>query len=259
MSKFREVAGDVVRMDDDDIQIRSAVFSEYLIGQHFSTADVLDISRAIVIEAVKRKRERRYQPILSSLMQVSNLKRLLNRDPDNLAAIRRSFEQLVRDIDINKEPLFWLQYTILMVELSDLQQAEGFLETAYLRARENPGFLTYQIDTQALRVYLLTEQSSPEKLTVARFDKIMEKTEMAISMITDASHRNYAIRASEGFEPFATARAKNLTADQRNLLAIQLDRIAGALNDLPAEVRANSGSDAVKASVERAKSILITQ
>lgn len=78
-------------------------------------------------------------------------------------------------------------------------------------------------------------------------------------MITDASHRDYAIRASEGFEPFATARGKDLTADQRSLLVVQLDRVASALNGLPPDVRAQSGSDSIKASVERAKSILLTQ
>ncbi|MBZ0242110.1 MAG: hypothetical protein K8F24_02735, partial [Bacteroidales bacterium] len=68
LAKFRERVGDVFRLDDDVVQVRSAMFSEYLIRNHFSPSDIVESVFQIIVEAVKRKSERRYQAILSTLM-----------------------------------------------------------------------------------------------------------------------------------------------------------------------------------------------
>jgi hypothetical protein len=81
-------------------------------------------------------------------MRVSNLKRALRKDPHHDASLINLFERLRRDIDVNREPLFWLQYSILMIDAGDLEAAERFQDTAYERARQSPGFQTYQIDTR---------------------------------------------------------------------------------------------------------------
>ena len=56
-------------------------------------------------------------------------------------------EGLHRDIGVNNEPLFWLQYSILMMDSDDLIAAERFLGTAYARASKIHGFRTFQMDT----------------------------------------------------------------------------------------------------------------
>jgi hypothetical protein len=252
MTRFPEIAGDMFRLYDDELQVRSALFAEYLIQNHFTTADILECVYDIVVEAVKRKKERQYQAITSQLMQVSNLKRALRNDPHHQGALIGLFEKAQRDIEINKEPLFWLQYTILMIDDNNLAAAERFLETAYARAAASPGFRTYQIDTQALRLYLLLEERARDP-HVLRFDQIIEKMELVLAMIGDESHRGHAIRVLEGIEPFIAARVSALAGGEMDGLDLQFSRLVDNLDRLSPEIRAQSGSDQVKASILRAR------
>lgn len=252
MRRFPEIAGDVFRLHDDELEVRSALFAEYLIQNHFRTSDILDCVYDIVVEAVKRKKERRYQTISSLLMQVSNLKRALRNDPHHEGALISLFQKAQRDVGINEEPLFWLQYTILMIDANNLAAAEGFLHTAYARAAASPSFRTFQIDTQALRLYLLLEERARDP-RVGRFDQIMEKMELVLAMIGDESHREYAIRVLEGIEPFVAARLSALTGGEMEALDFQFSRLVENLDRLSPEIRAQSGSDQVKASILRAK------
>lgn len=256
-SEFRDIAGDVFQLDDDRVESRSAVFSDYLIRTHFSTNDVLDAAKKVLLEAVKRKKERRYQPIMSRLMQFSYLRRALQNDILYLGALKKFYDTLQRDIYINGEPLFWLQYTILMIEDNNLSAAERFLETAYARAADSPGFETYQIDTQALRLYLLIEEREPRGSNVSRFDKITSKIELVMRMIDNESHRTYAVRVLQGIEPFTVSRIDSLSTPEKNALVIYFSRLIRSLENLSKEVRAQMGSDDVKLSIHRAKRIII--
>ena len=57
IAKSREVAGDIFALDDDNIWVRSAILSEHLIQHHMKTLDIVECVYAIVVEAVKRKRQ----------------------------------------------------------------------------------------------------------------------------------------------------------------------------------------------------------
>jgi hypothetical protein len=186
-------------------------------------------------------------------MQIGNLKRALYKYPNYQFELIGLFDRLHRDIDVNEEPLFWLQYSILMVDVEDLPAAESFLETAYSRAAGSPGFLPYQIDTHALRLMLLIEQRNSGESVVTRLARIVEKTEIVLSMIGDESHRYYAVRVLEDIEPFVAARISVLSITEMNVLVFQFSRLIEQLERLTPDARAQSGSDEVKASIVRAK------
>jgi hypothetical protein len=116
-------------------------------------------------------------------------------DPGTAVTI---YERLRHDDRINAEPLFWLQYAIAMAEDRKLPAAQEFIATAYARAADRPGFQTYQIDTQALRILLLMESEAGSGGPVARLPEILEKIELLNSMLSEESHRGYAIRILEG-------------------------------------------------------------
>jgi hypothetical protein len=168
---------------------------------------------------------------------------------NRLVAIETLFQSLQRDVGINAEPLFWLQYAILASEKDELSEAEGFLETAYKRANAANNFETFQIDTYALRLLLRIEERS-SAAEVVRFDDIIQKSELALSTITDENRRWHAIQVLEGFEPFVRARTGAMSVPERNALVFQLNRLVAALNGLPAEIRAETGSDITKRSLE---------
>lgn len=257
LAKFREIAGDMFRLDDDSVQVRSAIFSEYLIQNHLTTSDIIECVYLIIVEAVKRKVERRYQAILSSLMRFSTLDRALRNDPNRISSLLGLFDRLHRDIDVNQEPLFWLQYSILMTVADDLPAAEGFIRTAYARAAANPGFKTFQIDTYALRLLLMIEQRAKDGNKVSRFDQIIEKIERVRSMIGDESRRFHAIQVLEGIEPFVAARVSALSIAEKNSLVYHLNFLTDSLNRLSPSERAQTGSDQISASVVRANEIIL--
>ena len=222
IAKHRSTTGDIFRLGDDNVDVRSSVFSEYLIQNHLSTNDVIDGVYPIIVEAVKRKSERRYQGILSSLMRFSILNRALVKAPQKFEVLIGLFERLRRDVDVNKEPLFWLQYAILMTAADKLDIAEEFIRTAYARAAENPGFLTFQIDTFALRLFLLIEQADGESSTVSRFHEIIEKMTKVRSMVAEESNRDQAVQVLEGVEPFIANRGEMLSVSEKNTLMYHL-------------------------------------
>jgi hypothetical protein len=244
LRRHAEVASEIFRLDEDNLEVRSPVFGEYLLHTHCSNDDLIDIAEKLLVVAVRRKRERGFGGILSKLMRVAALKSLLS-GADRLDIIEKLFQRLRGDMYINAEPLFWLQYAILASELDQLEQAEGFLETSYARADASEGFETYQIDTYALRLLLrIEERSQTEQVT--RFDDIMQKCELVLSMIMDQSRRWHAIQVLEGLEPFVRARARLMSRAERNALVFQLNRLERVLAGLPVEVRVETGSDKIK-------------
>lgn len=71
----KEIAIELYKFDNDEMEVRSAILSEYIVKHYFDSQDIIDSCFMIIIEAVKRKKIRHYRSIMSSLMQVSNLKK----------------------------------------------------------------------------------------------------------------------------------------------------------------------------------------
>jgi hypothetical protein len=92
-----------------------------------------------------------------------------------------------------------------------------------------------------------------------RFDRIIEKLELVLSMIGDESHRFYAVRVLGGIEPFVVARLSALSTGELAALTLQLNRAVDGLDRLSPDARAQSGSDQVKASLLRAKGRILAR
>ena len=259
MGKFPEISGDVFKLDDDRIQIRSPMFSEFLIQHHFETGDILDSVYAIIAEAVRRKESRHYQAILSSIMRFSNLSSALANDPDRLNALAELFSRLHRDIEVNREPLFWLQYSILMAASDNLKAAERFIGTAYSRSEDLPDFRTFQIDTFALRLYLRIECMEGDTPTVTRFEEIVDKLQKVRLMIWEESRRYHAIRVLSGIEAFVIARVKMFSGGERTAFAEYLGLLISDLEKLPADVQLETGSEEIRQGVNRARETVIRE
>ena len=258
MARFPVVSRDVFRLDDDTVQVRSPVLSEYLIQNQFETTDILDTVYEIIVEAVRRREERQYQAILSSVMRFSKLEKALKNDPDRLESLSHLFDRLHRDIEVNREPLFWLQYSILMTASENLEAAERFIRTAYSRAADRPKFRTFQIDTYALRLFLLIESRLNNSSTVERFDEIVNNLERVRSMVWEESRRYHAIRVLEGIEPFVAQRESAFGNAEKGGLIQYLSLLIDDLDRLPESVQMETGSVEIRHSVSRARERLIT-
>ena len=257
IARFRDVARDIFRMDDDDVQVRSSVFSEYLIQNLLDTDDVVDNVHSILIEAVKRKGERQYQAILGSLMRFSLLSKALEKDSGKDKSLIRLYEKLRRDPNLNEEPLFWLQYSILMTAVRDFDVAEELISTAYDRADKIPTFRTFQIDTYALRLLLLREGQETESNKIQRFDQIVEKIEHVKAMIREESRRDQAIKVLAEIEPFVFSRRRAFSESEKNSFILHLNLVDDELAQLNEVGRMRTGSDKIRKSIEKAKQFLL--
>jgi hypothetical protein len=259
LAKYRETAGDVFRLDNDDIQVRSAMFAEYVIKNHLSTVDIIGRVYELIIESVKRKSERRYQAILSSLMRFWVLKDALKNDTDHLNKIRNLFDRLQRDMYVNREPLFWLQYAILMEESGKPDVAEKFVTTAYARAAASKGFKTFQIDTYALGLFLRIERNGESPSQVTRFERIIENLDLVRQMIGDGNIRYQAIQVLNEILPFIVARGTDLSSEKRTALMFHLGLVRQSLEGLTPFERQETSADIIVAGVKRASENLLAQ
>jgi hypothetical protein len=255
LRKHEIVAAEIFKLDDDELEVRSPLFAEYVLREHCASDDLLTVIEKLIVIAVRRKRERGFQGILSKLMRVATLRTMIV-GVKGLDTIEGLFRNLQRDIEVNKEPLFWLQYAILESEMKNFPEAESFLETAYKRAESSAGFQTFQIDTYALRLLLRIEELNTAK-DVSRFEQVLAKSELVLSMITDQNRRFHAIQVLEGFEPFVKARAVVMSVSERNAAVFQLGRLEAALSALSSEIRAETGSDLIKRSLAAAREYIV--
>ena len=259
IAKYQNISRDIFRLDDDDIQVRSAIFSEYLILNHLKTDDIINCVYGIITQAVRRKEDRNYRAILSSLMRFSILHRALKGDSDRLTSLNELFDRLHRDNEVNQEPLFWLQYSILMTASDNLRAAESFIRTAYSRATERPGFRTFQIDTYALKLLLRIEGIAQDSPKVERFEEIIEKLDKVRSMIWDESRRFHAVQVIEDIEPFVVSRVSVLSVEEREALVQHLGMMRDTLDGLPESVRVATGSGTIRNSVNRARERILRE
>lgn len=249
----RETAGDIFALDDGELQVRSAVFSEYLIQTHLTADDIIDSVYLVLIEAMKRRGfDRRYQAILSNLMRVTVLSKALREAPNRIRSISGLFEKLRRDVDMKKWPLFWLQYSILMTDAGDLETAESFIRTAYARAEESEGFHTFQIDTYAIKLFLQIEQSKKGTGIVERFDDIMQKMDGMRQIIRDESRRFHAIQVLQHIEPFVVSRIGEFSRGEKLSVVQHLNLLDRELREISREDRVSMNVDPIRDSVSRA-------
>lgn len=188
----QELANDFLQINDDKVEMRSSLLSEYFLQRIFKPKDVLDGCFDITTSSMRRKADRAHRRLSGELMKLSTLQRFLKFHPNSDDILNRHYVRLSHDKDVNAEPLFWLQYAILMKSSGDIGNARLFLNAGYERASRIEGFRTFQLDTQALSIYLLEEIGRQDK-TVEGLEDILRSIKTVTDMIADPSNRQHAI------------------------------------------------------------------
>jgi hypothetical protein len=254
---IQEISDELFETNTDEFRVRSAVFADFAVRNILTTAEILECIASSVLAAAARKNDRVYRVLMANLMEYSNLREVLKEEAGAGKLVIGLYEQLRHDDRINNEPLFWLQYAIAEIEDGELPVAEQFIRTAYDRAAATPGFRTYQIDTQALRILLLIETEESSGAPVARIQEIIAKLGVLNSLLREESHRSFAIKVLEGLEPFLRKRRGDLQTAERNLLVFVMHEVVDTLRGLPPEYRARSGSDESRRRIEAAINLLL--
>lgn len=252
LKPLEDLSHEIFETSADSFRARSAVFSSFVINEFIEPTEIANAVVEVTLAAAKRRNERPYRILMSNMMAYSSLRRTLRGKGNPDATIISIYERLRYDERVNGEPLFWLQYAIAMAEAPRLDMAEECIGTAYRKADELPGFQTYQIDTQAFRIALLRALDERPGQPIANIATILTGLERVEAMLSDASHRAYAVRVLTGVQPFIAKRRFDLAAGERTALQFWLLRTAQSLATLPDDFKASTGSEQIRAQIEAA-------
>ncbi len=249
------ISNDLLDVHDDKVEMRSALLSEFLVQRIFPLKDVLDGCYQITTASTRRRTDRAHRRLAGELMKFSTLQRFLRYHTESDAELARHFVRLSKDTAVNDEPLFWLQYSIFMKHRGDIPTARMFLNAGYERARKIEGFKTFQLDTQALSIYLRQEIESQSGI-VEGLEDILEAIKTVTDMIADQSHRHYAIEVMGEIPAFVERRSRALTQPQKVALVFQLNRASQVLGDLSIDEQVYSDSAIIRGKLQTAVAVL---
>lgn len=267
LTEAGETAHEFVNFSHERVEPHSSVFSEYMLKRYLEGHELIGAVFRIASEAARRLNEdvslqsdrfRSARATLSGIMRYGFLSDLLRRHPDREVHVKNLYESCRRDIYIKREPLFWLQYSILMQDLGEWELAERHMETAYDRGNDRPGFRTFQLDTNYLGLCLELETEAKAGTTVARLEKIMGLLEACRGMISEGNHRGHVLKVLAKVEGMTRVRRADLARAEANGLVYELNLIVDRLNVLPDEEKASWGSEPVRESLSRAVHMLAT-
>jgi SIR2-like domain len=250
------ISNDLLDVHDDKVEMRSALLSEFLIQRIFPLKEVLDGCYQITTASTRRSKNRAHRRLAGELMKFSTLQRFLKFNTGSDSALHQHFVRLSNDTAINEEPLFWLQYSIFMKSSGDILKARMFLNAGYERARKIEGFKTFQLDTQALSIYLLQEIES-QSVVVEGIDDILGAIKKVTDMIAEQSHRHYAIEVMEEIPAFVEKRSNALTQPEKVALVFQLNSASQVLGGLSIDEQVYSGSEIIRGKLQNAVALLI--
>jgi hypothetical protein len=134
--------------------------------------------------------------------------------------------------------------------------AREFIGTAYKEAAARPGFETYQIDTQAFRILLLLETGAGPGIPIGHFDEIVAMLGRFDAMLSEESHRAFAIKVIEGIAPFVLARKQDLSVGEKTELRFWLQKLSSTLEKFPAEYKARTGSEFARKAINQAVQLI---
>lgn len=252
LKPLEELSREIFEVSADSFRVRSAVFSAFVIEAFLDPDEVADAVVDVTLAAAARRTERSYRVLMSNMMAYTSLRRTLHGKADVDALIIGIYERLRHDDRVNREPLFWLQYAIAMAELPKLDAADEYIQTAYRRAEEMEGFQTYQIDTQAFRVALMRATAEARGRAISNSEQILSGIERIDKMLTDASHRAYAVRVLEYLQPFIDTRRVDMSPGERTAFQFWIGKVANSLASLPNDFKLATGSEVVRQRIEAA-------
>ncbi|WP_374629910.1 SIR2 family protein [Pannonibacter indicus] len=252
LKPLEDLSHEIFETSADSFKARSAVFSSFVIAEFIDPDEIVDAVVEVTLAAAQRRNERPYRILMSNMMAYSSLRRTLRGKGDPQAVIVSIYERLRYDERVNGEPLFWLQYAILMAEMPRLDAADEYIATAYRKAEALSGFQTYQIDTQAFRIALLRATEQKAGQAIFNIEVILTGIERIDAMLSDGSQRSYAVRVLDHVQAFVAARRGDLAVGERTALQFWLLKVAKSLAALPEDFKATAGSEAVRKRVEAA-------
>lgn len=261
LSTLGDKVFELMNYNIDKIEMHSSILSEHILKKHIETNDFVDIIFKLAGEAARRidnehdfnsERFRRARALLSAVLRFSFLDFIIGQKQYSNKTIEKLYELCRRDSLIEKEPLFWLQYSIFWQNAPtprwDL--AESHMIEAYARSAARNGFKTFQLDTYWLGLLCDLESFYSETgQPVTRFDKLTSMMEVCRNMIDSGNHRYHVLKSFLKLEPMISKRKNDFTESQCKNMVYVLNLIVTQLDNLSDIDKAMWGTEPCKRSL----------
>lgn len=144
---------------DDSIDLRSSVFSQYIVRTTKAYAQLAEILQKLYINSFASFSSE-YWYIRQKLISRSNLVEIFGGryNGNNIALVERDIYNFYNSIQqhAKNNPFFWLQFGITALNLNMHVEARIYFDNAYSYAEELESFDSFQLDTHYAR-FLLSE------------------------------------------------------------------------------------------------------
>lgn len=174
--------GNLVRIEEGDLSIRSPALAEFILKRVFNLEIILDVvKRGLTSIHDYFASEEDLVMMAKGLLKFSVYGRIIKSNSEN--AIIEKFYDDCRTLSFAAEdPLFWVQRSICTMSNNEFEISFRFIETAYGLARRRAGWDTYQIDNHKARVLLtqsretgVSEDGSREREAISLLQSVLAK------------------------------------------------------------------------------------
>jgi hypothetical protein len=216
----------------DGIRLRSATVAHFILNRVANINLTVDVLVQMARTVDKISGVVRYQGVLRSLMQFSNLQYLLPERGKRPAII--SYYERIKDLGgCKRHPLFWLQYAIACLVLEELERADKYFKTAYSFA-EQIKYDTYQIDNHYAR-YLLVKSIKSKDLTSCMADFRMVRKIINEQIKKERLH--YPYRVASLYLDFYETFKGELSDEEKKEIGRAADFVVNRIKQLPEKRR----------------------
>ena len=241
---------EMLSLRDGGVALRSSIFAEFAMQEFVPTSDLSIAIHDCAVFCASRKSDPRYRTLLTMFMQYSRIKPLYHKRNDGVDQLRSLYERLRWYDNIKDEPLFWLQFAILELDEGHLRSGKQHLDFSYEAAAKRPGFLSYQIDTQYLRMLIQIVLQQSDMYNAACFDQLIDYVGKVGSMLAQDSHRYFALRVLEDLPRVTAALRPTLGDGPKIAWANALRNVVNVLQSSSPEFLAQTGGSILSRQLE---------
>lgn len=198
----------------DDVELRSSVFSQYIVRNIEDYSLMSQTLKIIYINSLNSNRNE-YLSIQKKLISRSNLIEIFGGKKRNTSWEKRDREiyEFYNDIqDYAKEnPFYWLQIAITSLNLCLYADAKIYFENAYAYAELLEGFDCFQLDTHYAR-FLFTKITNANSFD---FDTFFEAHRLLMDNSNAETRLSYVLRQASSYYYVDQKFSNSFSADTR--------------------------------------------
>lgn len=201
-----EKARELIDYQSEQFKVRSSIYADYFLNAIIDTREFSSVVMKMYVNAERFDYNERYKPFKRNIISRANLILIFSNKKGAISnSVERSiaafYESIMNEKQVEKNPYFWFQFAITMLNLKEVSAAEIYFKNAYSNAKELDAFDTYQLDTHYSRfifMRLLNSQFNRQ----STFTELLRANDYLMKNSNRKRNLKYVINQIYHFEDF---------------------------------------------------------